>query len=143
MYIMMMHVDVVHRNTRFLGGVDNASSEGEGDLWFDLLISQHDAFAATLCNNHAAPIGSLLSQIIPGYQASGKYKTGGNHIDASVHYSSINAVVSHPPGHNISIPSLTSLSFNHHQHRSRRSPPSTFPTVTSLRRSFRAHGSPG
>ena len=66
MYIMMMHVDVVHRNTRFLGGVDNASSEGEGDLWFDLLISQHDAFAATLHKNCAVPGGPLPPQNMPG-----------------------------------------------------------------------------
>ena len=38
MRIMMMHVYIVHRNARFIGGADYGSREA-GDMWFDPLIS--------------------------------------------------------------------------------------------------------
>ena len=47
MQIMMMHVDMIHRNARWVGGADYMSREG-GNIWFDPLISKHQAFAATL-----------------------------------------------------------------------------------------------
>ena len=64
--IMVMHVYIVHRNTRLVGGADYGSCEAV-DMWFDPLISVHNAFAATFRNNHVAPMGPLLPQNIPGY----------------------------------------------------------------------------
>ena len=63
----MMHVDIVHRNERFIGGADYGSCEA-GDMWFDTFISEHNAFSDTLRKDHAAPMGSLLTQNIPGYR---------------------------------------------------------------------------
>jgi hypothetical protein len=85
---MLMHVDIVHRNMRFLGGAKFGSKEGR-DLWFGPVISQHDTFAASLHKNHAALIVPLLPRNIPGYQASGKYKTVGNPIDIYIYISII------------------------------------------------------
>ena len=63
----MMHVDIVHRNARFVGGADCGSCEA-GDMWFDPLIYKHNAFAATLRKNNMAPMGPLLPQNMPGYR---------------------------------------------------------------------------
>ena len=46
MQIMMMYVDTAHCNARWVGGADCMSRKG-GDIWFDHLISKHQAFAAT------------------------------------------------------------------------------------------------
>ena len=62
-----MHVDIFHRNARFIGGADYGSREA-GDMWFDPLISEHNAFAATLRKNHVSPMGPLLPQNMPGYR---------------------------------------------------------------------------
>ena len=64
--IMVMHVYIVHRNTRLVGGADYGSCEAV-DMWFDPLISVHNDFAATLRNNYVAPIGPLLPQNMLGY----------------------------------------------------------------------------
>ena len=61
-----MHVDIVHRNARLIGGSDYGSREAS-DVWFDQLISKHNAFAATLRKNHASPMGPCLPQNMPGY----------------------------------------------------------------------------
>ena len=82
--IMMMHVDIVHRNARHVAGADYGSREG-GDLWFDPLISEHNAFPATLRKNNAAPMGPMLPQNMPGYRASRKYKSDITPIDISTH----------------------------------------------------------
>ena len=63
---MMMHVDIAHRNARWVGGADYMSREG-GDIWFDPLISKHQAFAATMRKKYAAPIGPVLPEHLPGY----------------------------------------------------------------------------
>ena len=63
----MMHVDIVHRNARFIGGANYGSREA-GDMRFDPLISEHNAFSAMHRNNHAAPTGTLLNQKMPGYR---------------------------------------------------------------------------
>ena len=67
MIIMMMHVDIVHRKTRFIEGADYGSHEA-GDMWFDPLIYEHNDFAVTLRKNHASPMGILLPQNMPGYR---------------------------------------------------------------------------
>ena len=102
MQIMMMHVDVIHRNARFLGGADYGSRKG-GDLWFDPDISKHDAFAATLRKNFDAPVGPLLPQNMPGYQAHGKYKPVGDPIDNSIHHFLIGASLGLPPHQSFSV----------------------------------------
>ena len=110
MRIMMMHVDVIHRNARFLGGANYGSREG-GDLWYDPLISKHNAFAATLRKNFAAPTGPLLPQNMPGYRASGKYKTVGDPIDTSIHHYLIGANLGLPPRQSLSVfPSVIEFS---------------------------------
>ena len=63
----MIHVEIVHRNAKFIGAADYGSRES-GDMWFDPLISEHNAFTATLRKNHAAPMGSFLPQNMPGYR---------------------------------------------------------------------------
>ena len=63
----MMNVDIVHRNARFIGGADYGSREA-GNMGFHPSISEHNDFAATLRKNHAAPMGPLLPQNIPGYR---------------------------------------------------------------------------
>ena len=62
----MMHVDIVHRNARFVGGADYGSRES-CDMWFYPLISKHNAFATMLRNNHASPMGLFLLKNMPGY----------------------------------------------------------------------------
>ena len=64
----MMHVDIVHRNARWVGGADYMSRKG-GEIWFDPLISKYQAFAATLHKKYAAPIGPILPEHLPGYRA--------------------------------------------------------------------------
>lgn len=61
------HFDVIHRNVRLFGGADYGSCEA-GDLWFDPLISKHNAYAATLRKNHAAPMGPIELCHMPGYR---------------------------------------------------------------------------
>ena len=41
-----------------------------GEIWVDPLISKHQAFAATLRKKYAAPIGPILPEHLPGYQAT-------------------------------------------------------------------------
>ena len=67
MRIMMMHVNIVHRNASFIGGHYYGSCEA-CDTWFDPFISKHNAFAATLRKNYAAPMGPLLLQNMPRYR---------------------------------------------------------------------------
>ena len=43
-------------------------SQEDGNVWFDPLISKHQAFSATLRKKFAAPIGPILPQHLPGYQ---------------------------------------------------------------------------
>ena len=95
MRIMMMHIDIVHRNARLLRGADYGSSEAV-NLWFDPLISQHDTFAATLRKNHADPVGPLLSNNMPGYRASGKYKLVRDPIHTSVNHFLVGAAAGLP-----------------------------------------------
>ena len=102
----MMHVDVIHHNAQFIGGADYGSCEGD-DLWFEPLISKHDAYAATLRQNFAAPTGPLLPQNMPGYRASGKYKTVGNPIDISIRHYLIGANLDLPPRQSFSRMSFT------------------------------------
>ena len=66
MRIIIMHINVANRNGWFLGGANYGSREGS-NLWFDQLISQHDAFAATLHKNHAVPVESSLPHNMPGF----------------------------------------------------------------------------
>ena len=47
MRIMMMHMDMVHRNNNWVICADYGSRE-VGDLWYDPLIRNHNAYAATL-----------------------------------------------------------------------------------------------
>ena len=63
--IMMAHVKIVHRNEKLIGGANYVSREAS-DMWFDPLISKHNAFAATLRKNHAEPMVTLLPQNMPG-----------------------------------------------------------------------------
>ena len=105
----MMHVGVFHRTTQFLGGDDYGSREG-GNLWFDPLISQHDAFTDTLRKNHAALVGPLLPQNMPGFQAHGKYKTAADPIDTNTHHFLIGASLGLPPWQSLSIyPSIIEI----------------------------------
>ena len=68
MQITMMHVDIIHRNARWvLSGADYMSRES-GNVWFNPLISKHQAFTATLPKNFAAPIGPILPQHLPSYR---------------------------------------------------------------------------
>ena len=66
--LMLLFVDIVHRNANFLGGADYGSREA-GDLWYDRLITQHNAFTHTLRKNFAAPMGPLKPKNVPGYRA--------------------------------------------------------------------------
>ena len=63
----MTHVDIVHRNEKLIGGANYVSCEAS-DMWFDPLISKHNAFAATLRKNHSAPMGPFFPQNMPGYR---------------------------------------------------------------------------
>ena len=63
----MMHVDIVHKNARFVGGANYGSHETV-DMWFDPLNSEHNSFAATLRKNHAAPMKPFFPQNMPGYR---------------------------------------------------------------------------
>ena len=67
MKFMIMHVNIVHSNARFIVGADYGSREA-GNMGFHPSISEHNDFAATLRKNHAAPMGPLLPQNIPGYR---------------------------------------------------------------------------
>ena len=100
MRIMMMQVNMVHTNTRFLGDPASDSRKG-GNRLFDPLISQHDAFVATLHKNYAAPDGPLLLQNMPGFKVSGKHKTTGNSIDTSVRHILIGAAKRPPSMHSL------------------------------------------
>ena len=59
MRIMIIHVEIVHRNASFVGVAYYGSREA-GDMWFDPLISKHKAFSAMIRKNHAAPMGPLM-----------------------------------------------------------------------------------
>ena len=65
MRIMMMHMDVVHRNDEFVIKADYGSRKG-GDLWYDPLIRNHNAFAATLRKRFAPPKGAVEKCNMPG-----------------------------------------------------------------------------
>ena len=60
----MMHVDIIHRNVRFVDGADYMLRE-DGDMRFEPLISKHQAYAATLRKKCAAPMGPILPQHLP------------------------------------------------------------------------------
>ena len=64
MRLCMLHVDIRHRNARWLGGADYFSRHG-GDMWHDSLLAQYNAFAARLIKDHATPIGPLLPEQMP------------------------------------------------------------------------------
>ena len=74
----MMHVDIIHRNARWVGGADYMSRKG-GNIWFDPLISKHQTLAATLRKKYAAPIGTILAENLPGYQAP-RTPASSNHV---------------------------------------------------------------
>ena len=67
MRIMMMYVDIIHRNEDFVGAADYGSHKA-GNLWYDPLIASHKAFAATLQKNYATPVGPILLRYLPGYR---------------------------------------------------------------------------
>ena len=84
MRIMVMHMDVVHRNVRFLGGTDYGSQEG-GNLWLDFLISQHNTFAVILHKNHTTPYWASSALEHARLLSLQKYKTSGDRINTAVH----------------------------------------------------------
>ena len=51
---------------KWLGDADYFSCHG-GDMWHDPLLAQHNAFAARLRKDHAAPVGPLLPEQMPGW----------------------------------------------------------------------------
>ena len=65
MRIMMMHMDVNHRSKIWVIGADYGSREA-GDLWYDPLIRDHNAYAAMLRKRFAPPIGPVLRENMPG-----------------------------------------------------------------------------
>ena len=67
MRLCMLHVDIHHRNAKLLGDADYFSCHG-GNMWHDPLLAQHNAFAARLIKDRAAPVGPLLPEQIPGWQ---------------------------------------------------------------------------
>ena len=67
MRLCMLHVDIYHRNAKWLGDADYFSRHG-GDMWCDPLLAEHDAFAARLRKLHAAPVGPLLPENMPGWK---------------------------------------------------------------------------
>ena len=52
-------------------------------IWFDPLISKHQAFAATLQKKYAAPIGPILPEHLPGYR-SPRIPTVSNHVSTEI-----------------------------------------------------------
>ena len=50
-----------------------------GNIWFDPLISKHQAFAATLQKKYAAPIDPIPAEHLPGYRAP-KTPAVSNHV---------------------------------------------------------------
>jgi hypothetical protein len=86
MRLMMMHLDVIHRNAKWLGNADYLSRFG-GEIHYDPLISGYEAIAAQLRKNHAAPIGPLLPQNMPGFRkrrASKSPRVSSAHSDGLV-----------------------------------------------------------
>ena len=66
---MMLYVDIVHRNNEWLIDADYFS-RCRANLWFDPLLVEYDAYAATLRKLHAPPIGPLQPENMPGYHLS-------------------------------------------------------------------------
>ena len=67
MRVMNYFVDVVHRNAHFMTPADYLSRY-VGDLWWDPLISEYNAYAETLCKKHPALNGPFTSDMMLGHR---------------------------------------------------------------------------
>ena len=49
--IMMLHMDIIHNNALWIVDASYMSCHGDNMMWFDPLLADYDAFAATLQDN--------------------------------------------------------------------------------------------
>ena len=64
----MMHVDIVHRNARLIGGSDYGSREAS-DMWFDQLISEQ-RFCSDAQKSPCVTNGAIFASEHAGVQKS-------------------------------------------------------------------------
>ena len=67
MKLMNYFVDVVHRNACFMTPADYLTRHG-GNLWWDPLISEHNAYADMLRKKHPAPNDPFTPDMMPGHR---------------------------------------------------------------------------
>ena len=67
MGLNLMHVDIIHRNAKWIIDADYMSRHG-GSLWFDPLLAEYDAFAFQQRKRFCPPMGPIVPSNMPDYR---------------------------------------------------------------------------